>query len=271
MKIVILGANGMLGRYLVHTFKDYQVYGFGKKDLDITNKKLLNKKIKDIKPKYVINAAAYTNVDKSESNPEFAFAVNAEGVKNIATSCKKNNTILIHISSDYVFDGKKNGYKEDDKPKPLNVYGMSKYLGEKYLKSINPSHYLIRASWLYGAGGKNFVDTILRLAKINKVLKVVNDQIGSPTYAKDLAEAIKKFTENKFDFGTYHRTNDGYCTWFELTKKIVEIKNLKNEVKPISSKQLKRAAERPRCSILINTKLPELRSWQSALKDYLSE
>ena len=269
MKVVVLGANGMLGHDLVNTFKNYELCSFSKKELDITNKALVNKKIKSIKPVFVINAAAYTDVDGSESNLDLAYAVNAEGVKNIADSCKKNNCIVIHISSDYVFDGNKNGYKEDDKPNPMNIYGRSKYMGEKYLKQVNPQHYLIRTSWLYGLKGKNFVYAILDLAKKQKEIEVVDDQSGSPTCTKDLSWSIKYIVDRKPDFGIYHRTNNGICTWFDFAKKIIELKNLKVKIKPITSNRLKRAAKRPRCSVLINTKLPKLRHWEEALKDFL--
>jgi len=270
MKIMIFGANGMLGNDLVHSFKDYDAYAFGKKDIDITNKELVAEKIATIKPEFVINAAAYTHVDKAESDKESVLAVNAEGVKNIASACRKNNSILIHFSTDYVFDGSKNGYKENDKQNPINVYGYSKYAGEKYLKQIGSRYYLIRTSWLYGLRGRNFVYAILDLARNQEEIEVVNDQFGSPTYSKDLSEAVKYIIERKPEFGIYHRTNDGICTWFDFARKIIEIKNLKTRIKPMTSAKLDRTAKRPRCSVLINTKLPKLRSWEIALKDFIT-
>jgi len=269
MKIIIVGANGMLGHDLVNTFKNYSTYSFNKEELDITKKELLYKKLKIIKPELVINAAAYTDVDGAESNSDLAYEVNAEGVKNLANSCKKNNSILVHISTDYVFDGNKNGYEENEEPNPINIYGKSKYMGEKYLKYVNPRYYLIRTSWLYGNKGKNFVDTILNLAKQKKELKVVNDQFGRSTYTKDLTNKIKEIVETKKPFGIYHITNSGTCTWFQFAKKIVEFAKLESKVKPITSKQLDRAAKRPKYSVLINTKLSPLRHWHYALKDYM--
>lgn len=269
MKVIILGANGMLGADLARAFKDHEVHAFSKEEIDITDKNLLSGKISKIKPEFVVNSAAYTRVDKAESYKDSAFAVNAKGVKNIAESCKKNNSILIHFSTDYVFDGNKNGYIEDDEPNPINLYGQSKYAGEKYLKRVNPKHYLIRTSWLYGLKGRNFVYAILEQAKRQKEIEVVNDQRGSPTYTKDLAEAVINVAEKKPVFGTYHLTNDGVCTWFDIAKKIIELKNLKAKIKPITSDQLNRIAKRPKCSILINTKLPKLRQWEEALKEFL--
>src|SRR3989338_10211532 len=216
MKILILGEKGMLGNYLTREFKNYELYACGKDDINITDKKEVSEKIVEIKPDFVINAAAYTDVDGAESNQKLAFEVNAEGVKNLAICCKKNDSVLVHVSTDYVFDGIRDDYDEDAKPKPINVYGKSKYAGEKYLKLINPPYYLVRASWLYGSNGKNFVYAILDLAKKQKEISVVNDQRGTPTYARDLAAAIRCIIEQEPDFGIYHRTNDGVCTWFDF-------------------------------------------------------
>jgi len=270
MKIIILGANGMLGHDLVGVLKNFAIYPFGK-ELDITKKSELSKKIKKINPDFLINAAAYTDVDGCESNFNVACDVNAEGVKNIAIACKKIKCNIIHISTDYVFDGKKEGYKEDDKPNPINAYGKSKLLGENYLKLIKPRHYIVRTSWLYGKHGKNFVNTILNLVKNNTEIEIVNDQKGSPTYTKDLSEGLKSIVEKKPHYGIYNLTNTGICTWFEFAKKIIHTKKLKTIVLPTASNKLKRAAKRPKCSVLINTKLPKLRKWEEALKDYLTK
>jgi len=271
MKIVVLGAKGMLGHDLVNTFKNDELYPFDVEEIDITDKNIVNKRIKSINPQFVVNAAAYTDVDGCESNLDLAYSVNADGVRNIAESCKKNNCILVHISTDYVFDGNKNGYREDDNPNPINSYGKSKYLGEKYLQQTTKRYYLIRTSWLYGKNGKNFVNTILNLAKNKKEIEVVNDQKGNPTYSKDLSESIKNIINKKPALGIYHVTNSGVCTWFDFAKKIVEIKDLKVDIMPISSDKLKRDAKRPNFSVLINTKLPNSRSWELALKDFLNE
>lgn len=269
MKVMILGANGMLGKDLAEAFSDFDAYPLTKLELDITNAALLDRKFKEIKPDFVINAAGYTDVDGCETNHEQAYNVNAKGVKNIVASCGKYNSVLIHISSDYVFDGEKEGYNEDDKPNPINVYGDSKYKGELYLMDAFKKYYLIRTSWLFGKSGRNFVDTILRLSKTKPKLDIVNDQRGSPTYTKDLSIAIKNMISNHPEFGIYHLTNSGACTWFEYAKEIARIKGLKVNIEPISSGKLNRAAKRPKCSVLINNKLPKLRSWKEAVKDYL--
>lgn len=272
MKVIILGKNGMLGHDLVNVFKSDELYAFDKHELDITDKRLISDKINEIEPDLIINAAAYTNVDECEHSKELAFKVNANGVKNIAESCNGRNCIVMHISTDYVFSGRKNGYEENDKPDPINVYGRSKHLGEKNLRNLAKNYYIIRTSWLFGKNGKNFVDAILNLAKHNKKIDVVNDQRGNPTYTVDLAKSLRRLIELKPQFGIYHLTNEGVCTWFQFAKKIVQLKKLNVEIKPITSDKLKRAAKRPKYSVLINIKLPQLRlrRWEYALKDYLS-
>ena len=270
MKIVILGAKGMLGHDLNIAFGNFQIYPFGKEDLDIMDKQNVDQIMGKIKPDFVINAAAYTDVDGAESNFEFACKVNADGIRNLAKSCGKINSIVVHISTDYVFDGEKEeGYDENQEPNPVNAYGRSKLLGEKYLKESNCNHYLVRTSWLYGKNGKNFVDTIIRIANQKDQIEIVNDQKGCPTYTKDLSLGIKNLLLKKPDFGTYHLTNDGACTWFDFASKIMEIRQLKTKLKPIPTSKLNRAAKRPLYSVLINTKFPKLRHWEEALREYL--
>ena len=227
--------------------------------------------MKEIRPNFVINAAAYTDVDGCESNADLAYAINGDAVKILAKACNLTDSVLVHISTDYVFDGRKDGYGEEDTPNPINIYGKSKHLGERYLTETAKKYYLIRTAWLYGKHGKNFVDTILKLAKSRKELEVVNDQRGSPTYTKDLSAAIRHLIDATPAYGIYHLTNDGMCTWFEFACKIIGLKGLPTNMKAISSDTLKRAARRPACSVLLNTKLPKLRRWESALSDYLSE
>lgn len=268
-KIVVFGANGMLGTALMNTFKYNNVYAFNKSQVDITNKKSVFDKVSKTKPNIVINLAAYTDVDGCETNKKHSFNVNGMGVKIVAEACKKNNAHLLHISTDYVFDGKKRSYKENDKTNPINVYGKSKELGERYLMETLDDYYLIRTSWLFGEHGKNFVGAIMMLAQEKKELKVVNDQYGRPTYANDLSKKIKEIIETNKPFGIYHITNSGICTWFQFAKKIVEIAKLDTNVKPITSKELDRAARRPKYSVLLNTKLPPLRHWHEALEDHI--
>ena len=268
-KIVLFGANGMLGAALLKTFINYNIYGFSKDEVDITKKRAVSNKIKRIKPSIVINSAAYTKVDECEKNKKHAFNVNGKAVKIIAEICKKNDVPLMHMSTDYVFDGKKKSHKENEVVNPINVYGKSKVLGEKYLMETLDDYYLIRTSWLFGENGKNFVDVILRYVKEKKELKVVNDQFGMPTYTMDLAKKIKEIVETKKTFGIYHVANSGTCSWFQFAKKIIEFAKLDTKIKPISSRQLKRAAKRPKYSVLVNTKLSPLRHWEAALKEYM--
>lgn len=270
-KIIVLGADGMLGTALKKILNHSGVHNFNKSEVDITDKKSVFGKISQIKPSIVVNLAAYTNVDACESNQKTAFDVNAEGVKNIAEACKKNNSAMIHISTDYVFDGTKESYNEDDKTNPINIYGKSKELGEKYLIGTLNNYYLIRSSWMFGENGNNFVDTIVSLAKQKKVLRVVNDQYGRPTYTADLAKQIKDMAEMDIPFGIYHITNSNTCTWFEFASKIVEFAKIDCDVQPMPSSELGRPAKRPKYSVLENNKLKPLRSWQSALKEYMEK
>ena len=282
MKTIIIGARGMLGQELKKTFQDWNPICWDQAEIDIADKEDVENKISETKPELVINAAAYTNVDGAETNRDLAMKINGYGVGNLAKACKKIGAILIHYSTDYVFDGKKQeGYKEDDQPKnPINVYGESKLLGEKLLRENTGRFYLIRLSWLFGEFGGNFVETMLTLGKKNETIKVVNDQRGKPTFAFDLAKKTRDLVEKKFPFGIYHITNESACSWYEFACEIFKIvqtqkarsrdlacENIK--IIPVKSKEFPTAAKRPAWSILINTKLPLNRSWQEALKEYL--
>ncbi len=269
MKILILGKNGMLGCALRKVFKNSIC--FNKGELDITNRKNVMKKVLEIKPDFVINAAAYTDVDGSEKNKDIAFKTNGEALKYLSEACRKSGSALIHMSTDYVFDGEsKIGYTEDSKINPINLYGKSKAKGEYYIKKSMKKFYIIRTSWMFGEKGRNFVSTIISLGKWRKVLNVVDDQKGIPTYAYDLARVIKKIIYDKKPYGIYHVTNGGVCTWFDFAKKIVEYAGLKTKVYPMKSDKLRRDAKRPKNSVLVNTKLDyKIRSWKPALKHYI--
>ncbi len=271
MKTIIIGAKGMLGKELAKIFQDWNPICWDQAEIDIADREDVNEKISETKPDLVVNAAAYTNVDGAETNRDLAMKVNGYGVGNLAEACKKCNAILIHYSTDYVFNGKKQeGYKEDDQPKnPINVYGKSKLLGEKLLQKNTGKFYLIRLSWLFGKFGKNFVETMLTLAQKNEIIKVVNDQRGKPTFAFDLAKKTRNLVEEKFPFGIYHITNEGDCSWYEFACEIFKITGNKVEIIPVESKEFPTAAKRPAWSILVNTKLPPNRSWQEALEEYL--
>jgi dTDP-4-dehydrorhamnose reductase len=272
MKTIIIGARGMLGQELAKIFQDWNPICWDRTEIDIADRENVNKKISEINPDLVINAAAYTNVDGAETEKELVMKINGEAVGYLAEACKKCGAILIHYSTDYVFDGKnQNGYKENDKPEnSVNAYGQSKLLGEKMLQENTDRFYLIRTSWLFGKGGKNFVETMLTLAQKNETIRVVNDQHGKPTFAVDLAKKTKKLVEGKFPFGIYHITNENTCTWHEFAKEIFKIADVNVEVTPVSSDEFPTPAKRPAYSILINTKLPSSRPWQEALEEYLN-
>ena len=271
MKILITGSSGMLGSDLVQEFKEFHLYNFGKDNLDITKKSQIQKHFRKIKPDVVINSAAYTDVDGSETNKREALMVNAVAVRNIAMMCKKIDAVLVHYSTDYVFDGEnKNGCKENDRKNPINYYGCTKSLGEDYITRIMKKYFIIRSSWLFGKNGKNFVHSIIKKSG-DAEIKVVNDQSGSPTYTKDLAKATKEIILS-YDYGIYHITNSGTCTWFGFAQEILKQVNSKARVVPINSRELSRPAKRPRCSVLVNTKFKnELPFWSIALKRYLGE
>ena len=271
MKILILGYKGMLGHEFVDVFKKgNELVLWDRDQIDISQKEEVIKKVGELKPDIVINAAAYTAVDDAESNKDLAYQVNGYAVGFLATVCKEINALLVHFSTDYVFDGENHlGYKENHPYQPLNMYGKSKALGEKFILDIKPRYYLIRTSWLFGKHGKNFVETMLRLAKEGKDLKIVNDQFGSPTYAKDLAEKVKKLIESHQPSGIYHITNSGACNWYEFALKIFELADLKPNVKPVKSEEFPTPAKRPTYSMLVNTKLSPMRKWEEALRDYL--
>jgi dTDP-4-dehydrorhamnose reductase len=273
MKILILGHKGMLGHELVEVFKEEQeLILWDREQIDITKREEVMQKIGELKPDIVINAAAYTAVDRAESEKDLAYKVNGCAVGFISTICKQINALFIHFSTDYVFDGEShNGYKENHPYKPINMYGKSKALGEKMILDIEPRYYLIRTSWLFGKSGKNFIETMLKLAADGEKIKVVNDQFGSPTYAKDLAREVRKLIESKNPYGIYHITNSGFCNWYEFAVKIFEFSELKPDIRPVNSEEFISPAKRPTYSMLVNTKLPPMRLWEAALKDYLIE
>lgn len=270
MKILLLGKNGMLGSEFCAVLKNFPVTAFSKEELDITDKEALFSTIHSLKPSHVINAAAYTNVDGAETHKREAFLINAEAVKNLAEACFTAGSVLIHFSTDYVFDGEmKEGYLEDALRNPISVYGASKARGEEFIQNILPNHYIVRTSWLYGSNGKNFVDTILSLAKKKTELSVVDDQIGCPTYTRDLACATLPFLTEHLPFGIYHRTNDGVTTWAGFAEAIVRAEKLNTKIIHIKTSDFPKPAKRPKNSVLLNTKLPRLRPWSDALSDYI--
>ena len=276
MKILLLGHKGMLGSdLLLKLSAKYEIVGMDKEEIDIVSASECKKAVKEIEPGVVINAAAYTNVDGCETAKDECFAVNSEAVKNIAEACRDKNIRIIHFSTDYVFDGKaKQPYKEDHQCNPINTYGASKMAGERYLRSLSDNYILIRTSWLYGLKGKNFVQTILDKAKTTKKLTVVDDQVGSTTYTKDLVAAVALLIEQNAK-GIFHITNRGSCSWFQFAVKILQEAVIHDiDITPIKSDQLRRPAMRPAYSVLsmqkfIQTTGKTMQPWQLGLQDYL--
>jgi len=263
LKILITGSNGQLGRSLQNITERYPDYDFHfkfSKDLDITIKERVSNLFTLEKYDYCINCAAYTAVDKAESDKENAYLVNAEAVRYLAEACKTNNTILIHISTDFVFDGAKGTpYTETDLPNPLNVYGASKLKGEQYVQQILKKYFIIRTSWVYSEYGHNFVKTMLRLGAEKDEINVVNDQIGSPTYAGDLAEVILKIIHKKaIGYGIYHYSNEGEISWYDFARAIFEIKGMNVKVNPIPSRDYPTPAKRPVFSVMDTSKIKDL-------------
>jgi len=287
-KVLITGSSGMLGKDLAkELLKSYDVFGV---DLvgsiykaDITNKQSIAGVIKKVSPDIVIHAAALTDVDGCERDKKRAYRINADGTKNVALASKSVGAVLIYISTDFVFDGnKKRPYHESDKTSPLGIYADSKLMGETAVKKILKKYFILRTSWLYGKNGKNFVDTIVSKAKEVGSLKVVDDQVGSPTYTVDLARAIRRLLGKAFQgagvrvqgSGVYHISNSGSVSWYEYAKTIVNIAKVRAKVLPISSDELDRPAKRPAMSVLDNSKFRrftgyKMRNWKTALKEYL--
>jgi len=285
-KIIITGARGMLGMELCKMLSaNNEILGIGRTSAilssiqvvaaDIIQPKVITQAICDFSPDIVIHAAAYTDVDGCELNPDKAHLVNGVGTKNVAIACQKCCAKLVYMSTDYVFDGEKTSpYNEDDVPNPINIYGQSKLEGERYVTELLDEWFIVRAAWLFGKGGKNFVDTILQLAKQKDELRVVKDQVGCPTYCVDLAKEISRLIATE-EYGIYHITNKGYCSWYKFACEIVKIAGFDLvKVIPITSRELCRPARRPCNSVLAHHRLQHtigdnMPTWQDALKRYI--
>ena len=275
MRVTIFGASGLLGKALMHEWSEDAVTGLGSRDADIRDANRVLQVVQETNPEWIVLAAAYTDVDGCESNPELAFAVNRDGAVNIATAAKVVGARLIFLSSDYVFDGKKTTpYEIGDLRNPQSVYGRTKAEAEIKLLESMPDCCIARTSWLFGTGGKCFPDTILKLAVSRPILDVVNDQRGCPTYTVDLARAVIQLCRKRAD-GIVHVTNAGDCTWFEFAGEIVRRAGLATTVRPVSSQQMARPAPRPANSVLSPARLHalgiEMPPWQKALRSYLEE
>jgi dTDP-4-dehydrorhamnose reductase len=280
MVVLVTGAKGQLGQGLQFIAANYPAIQFAFCDsstLDITNLNNVKQLFKQFKPTFCINAAAYTAVDKAESEPEKAHLINVVGAKNLAVVCKECDTILLHISTDFVFDGTKNSpYTEEDIPNPTGVYGQTKLDGEKAIQETWEKHFIIRTSWVYSQFGNNFMKTMLRLASERDKLTVVNDQIGSPTNAVDLAEVLVKIiTEhsklNTEHYGVYNYSNEGQCSWYDFAKNIFEVNQININLIPIPTSGFPTPAKRPAYSVLDKSKIKdtfgiEIKNWETSLK-----
>jgi dTDP-4-dehydrorhamnose reductase len=268
-KVLVTGAKGMLGQDLCPILKDngYDVIETDIHNFDITNVSVVEKFLSEEKPNIVIHCAAYTNVDKAEEDLETVRLINSKGTENLAKACKKNNATMVYISTDYVFDG--NGarpYIPTDETAPLNNYGLTKWEGEVAVRKNLEKYYICRTSWLYGHHGKNFVETMLSLAD-KPELKVVNDQIGCPTWTVELANAIVKII-NDSPYGTYHTCGGGVTTWYEFAKEVFKLAGLKVNINPCTTAEFPRPAKRPVYSVMDNGAI--CRDWKLSLKDYMA-
>lgn len=273
MKVMIVGATGLLGKALMREWSGDEILGLGSRDLDIREVAQVQETVKKIDPEWIVLSAAYTDVDGCESKPDLALSVNRDGAVNVAEAAREVGSKLLFLSSDYVFDGRKTSpYDTDDARNPQSIYGRSKAEAEVRLLATLRDVCIARTSWLFGAGGKCFPDTILKLAASRPALDVVDDQRGCPTYAVDLARAIIALCR-KGASGIVHVTNAGECSWFEFAQEIVKSAGLATEVRPASSQQMARPAPRPAYSVLSATSLRrygiEMPGWKDALERYL--
>jgi dTDP-4-dehydrorhamnose reductase len=275
MKALIIGGKGLLGTDIAPLFR--QKFDLTICDIDtwdITDRESGKSHIEKYRPDVLINLAAITDVDGCEDKRELAERVNAEGAGIIADLSREHNIRFIHISTDYVFDGKKTiPYKENDPTNPQSVYGTTKLMGERAVLEKNPSSLIVRAQWLYGEGGENFITKVVKIANNSGALRVVNDQRGSPTYTKDLAEPLIALIE-KGKSGIYHLANSGSCTWFDFAREIFTLLKMDVSITPISSAELERKASRPSYSVFDMWKFQKdtglkMRPWQEALREYL--
>lgn len=279
MNILVTGANGQLGREIVNLAADpnVRIMGFGRDELDISNPAQCEAVMADCMPDAVIHCAAYTAVDKAESDPDEAFRINAAGTRNIATAAKAVGAKLCYVSTDYVFDGRAAvPYEEQTTANPQTVYGRSKLAGEQELQSIITEHFIVRTSWVFGKYGRNFVKTIRQLAGEREQLQVVDDQIGSPTYALDLANFLVTLVQTEF-YGLYHATNVGTCSWYEFAQAILEESGLTAvRLEPCTTASFPRPAARPAYSVLSHSALlaqgfQAFRPWREALHHYMKD
>lgn len=276
-KVLVTGGHGQLGTELTLMLqeKGFETFGLGHQELDITDLAHVRKVFNEIKPDVVCHTAAYTAVDKAETDRDGAFLVNAYGTRNVAIAAEEIGAKLVYVSTDYVFNGEKeSAYSEFDFPSPLGVYGQSKYAGEQFVHDFHSKFFIARTSWVYGQYGGNFVKTMLKLAESHDHINVVNDQRGCPTYTKDLAEKIIELFQTD-NYGVYHLSNSGSCTWYEFAKAIFEIKGINVTVNPCTTEEFPRPAKRPKNSEFEHMALKlngfeDVRGWKEALEEFLT-
>ena len=279
MKIALLGANGQLGQDLERELQSHEVSRFTRKDFDVTDHAATRAALMDVRAEVVLNTTAYHRVDDCESHPELAYDVNALTVLNLIRAANALNAVLVHISTDYVFDGKSRvPYTEKSEPSPLSVYGNSKLAGELLVRTTAKKYFLIRSGGLYGKAGSqgkggNFVETMLAKARRGESIQVVDDQVVTPTYTADLARQIATVLPAEH-FGLFHMTNEGSCTWYEFARAIFELKGMDVDLSPTTSESYNAPAIRPKYSVLENARLKDLglnqmRHWRDALAAYL--
>ncbi len=270
MKVLVTGSNGQLGRELAEMLpaRGHEVVALDRSALDVSDAGAVDRAVEEHAPDLVINAAAYTNVDGCEEEPGLAHAVNALGPRNLAQACERRACDLLHVSTNYVFDGEgERPYEPFDPPRPASAYGRTKLAGEEYVMRLTNRWYVVRTAGVYGRG-HNFVRTMLRVAGERDRLTVKDDEYGSPTYARDLAEGIARVIEEG-SYGLYHLTNGGACSWYEFAREIFRLADVEVEVVPVPSSEYPLPAARPANGVLSSLGSPELRHWREALADYL--
>lgn len=274
--ILVTGSTGQLGSDVVKELlkRGYSTLSPNRSEFNLCSEDSIRNYILNSNCEAIVHCAAYTQVDKAEDEKDLCIKINATATKHIVKCAKILDIPMIYISTDYVFDGTKDGeYTENDETNPINIYGESKLAGEKYVQEILDKYYIVRTSWVFNINGKNFIETMLRLSKTNNQLSIVNDQIGSPTYTKDLSRLLVDMLETS-KYGLYHATNEGYCSWYEFANTIFKLANINIDIKAINSNEYASRAKRPMNSKLSKDKLIEygfkpLPHWEDALKDYL--
>lgn len=274
MKILLTGSNGQLGTDVLLVCEGRHEVVAHDLDLDVTDRQAVQTRVSEVHPDIVLNAAAFTNVDRAESDELSAFRVNALGAQNLALACQAAAVPMLHVSTDFVFRGDSaKPYTEFDRPDPQSVYGRSKYAGEQCVTWLLDRFYICRTSWLFGTGGPNFVKNMIRAGRENERVRVVDDQTGSPTYSRDLAAKLIEIIETGA-FGIYHVSNSGSCTWYQFTREIFELAGLDTPVVPITTEELGRPARRPRYSVMRGLALEmqgitPMRNYAEALEDFI--